>query len=113
MSSSDVFKAFSAQVSPSNPLSPVALGFDYSIDTKIKSIVDLDEKENLVQIRISRAKKATKSRSNKPRWEKDYIITLRYDYKDLNLTETERYINPLGVQVIGYNIVEEQSAENI
>lgn len=113
MSDPEVFSEFTAKVSPANPESPISLSFDYKIDAKIKSIVDFDDQENLVQIRISKSKVGTKSRSGKPEWVKDYIITLRYAYRDLELTETERYINPLGMQVVGYRIDEEQSAKRI
>lgn len=113
MSDSNTFKEFNAMVSPSNPLSPISFGFDYKIEAKIKSIVDFDEKDNLVQIRISKSKLSTKSNSGKALDTKDYIITLRYAYRNLDLTETERYINPLGMQIIGYRINEEQSAKKI
>lgn len=113
MSSTDTYSAFKSAVSPSNSKSPISLGFDYKIDAKIKSIVDFDEKTNLVQIRISKTKFPTKSSHEKSRKETDYVITLRYAYRDIKLTETQRYINPLGIQIIGYRIDEEQSAKKI
>ncbi len=116
MSDKDTYQAFNAAVNPNAPGSPVSLGFDYKIDVKIKSLIDLDEKQNLVQIRVSKAKLPTKQNSTEELFkqnEKSYIITLRYDYKDLDLSEIERYINPLGMQIIAYSINEEVNAKNI
>ncbi len=113
MSSSDVFSEFNSIVSPSNPNSPISYGFDYKVESVIKSIVDIDEKDNLVQIRISKSKYSTKSGGGSPEKTDDFIITLTYAYRNLELTETERYINPLGIQITGYRINEEQSAKRI
>lgn len=105
MSSNEVFKQFAAEVRPTNPDSPIKLGNDKKIEVRIKNIIELDEKQNLIQIRV--AKMQTVNRSGVDGKETNFVITLRYEYKDLQLTETERYINPLGLQVIAYKIDEE------
>lgn len=115
MSDSSVYRAFAASVSKDTPGSPVNYGFEKKVDAKIKSLIDLDEKNNLVQIRIAKAviPAASSNQEAFDKNEKSYIITLRYEYKNLDLSETERYINPLGMQVIAYSINEEVNAQNI
>ncbi len=115
MSDSKVYSGFSSVTDPNNPESPVSLGFEKRIDVRIKSLIDLDESQNLVQVRIEKATLASgtaTSEENFKQNKKSYIITLRYDYKDLDLSETERYINPLGLQVIAYSINEEINAKS-
>ncbi len=117
MSSKDVYSIFSGMVSSTTAGSPVALGFEGRVDVKIKSITDLDPSKNLVQIRISKARvRATSnidSESEFKKNEKSYIVKLQYGYRDLNLSETERYINPLGMQVTAYDITQEVNVKNL
>ena len=56
MSNNEVYRAFQGRISPGNPNSPISLGQNYRVDVNIKTIVDLNPKQNLVQIRISTAK---------------------------------------------------------
>jgi type IV secretion system protein VirB8 len=111
MSNSDIYSIFRSQISPSNPESPLTFGIKHRMEVNIKTIIDLDEDENLVQIRISKSKVPT--RGGNPEWKKDYVIKLKYAYKNLNLTEEQRYINPLGIQIIAYEIYEETNTKNI
>jgi type IV secretion system protein VirB8 len=116
MSNKNVYQDFVSGIDANNPESPVSLGFDKRIDVRIKSLIDLDESQNLVQIRIEKAvlgSGVVSSEDNFRQSKKSYIITLRYEYKDLDLSETERYINPLGLQVIAYSINEEINAKSI
>jgi type IV secretion system protein VirB8 len=109
MSSEEVYRAFQQGVN-----SNISLGFEKKIDVRIKSFITMDETQNLIQIRISKAVLPVGSvgedafNANA----KNYIITLRYEYRSLDLTETERYINPLGMQIIAYRIDEENNVKN-
>ncbi len=116
MSARNVYDDFNAEINPNNPGSPISLGFDNKVDVEIKSLIELDEENNLIQIRIGKAKVPSRATANDAIFkqnEKSYIITLRYQYGDLDLSETERYINPLGIQIIAYSINEEINAKNI
>lgn len=112
MSSEDVYRQFRTMVNPENKNSPISLGFQYKIEAKVKSLIELDEKTNLIQIRLGKTKMPTVGQQEGTE-EKNYIVTLEYQYRSLNLSETERFINPLGIQVVKYNISEEQSAKKI
>lgn len=116
MSNKDVYGEFTSLVSANTPGSPIALGFQQRIDVKITSLIDLDESKNLVQIRVEKAKIDSGVPTSDEVFrqkKKSYIITLRYEYKDLDLSETERYINPLGMQIIAYSINEEVNAKSL
>lgn len=112
MSSDQVYKQFRGYISPDNKESPISLGFQHKIEAKVKSLIELDEKTNLIQIRLGKTKMPTVG-SAEGAEEKNYIVTLEYQYRNLNLSETERFINPLGIQITKYNISEEQSAKKI
>lgn len=116
MSSKDVYTEFNALVNTLNPESPVPLGYSAKVEVRIKSLIDLDEKENLLQVRVDKARIPTNTANTEEFFKKtakSYIITLRYQYRDLDLSETERYINPLGMQIVAYSINEEVNAKNI
>ncbi len=116
MSSKDVFYAFNASISSNNPLSPIALGYDAKVEVRIKSLIDLNEGENLIQIRVDKGTipaNASNTEEFFKKAAKSYIITLKYQYRDLDLSETERYINPLGMQITAYSINEEINAQKI
>ncbi len=112
MSSEEVYKQFKSVVNPESKSSPISLGFQYKIEAKVKSLIELDEKTNLIQIRLGKTKLPTVGTAENAE-EKNYIVTLEYQYRDLKLSETERFINPLGIQIVKYNIAEEQSAKKI
>ena len=112
LSNSDVSGIFKSQIAPSNPESPLSFGIDYRLETTIKTIIDLDEEKNLVQVRIAKSKYRTRARNPRPEWTRNYVVTLRYAYKNLNLTEEQRYLNPLGMQVIAYKRVRETNAKD-
>ncbi len=116
MSSKPVYNEFNALINSANPESPIPLGYGARIEVRIKSLIDLNEAENLIQIRIGKARIPTNTLNREESFkkaEKSYIITVRYQYRDLDLSETERYINPLGMQIIAYSITEEVNAKNI
>ena len=116
MSNKNTYQDFIATVSGEGPDNPTTLGFEKKIDVKIKSLINLDESQNLVQIRVEKATLQSGVGASEEAFKqnkKSYIITLRYEYKDLDLSETERYINPLGLQIIAYSINEEINAKSI
>ncbi len=111
MSSSDVYKQFKEVIDPNKKNSPISLGFQHKIEAKVKSLIELDEKANLIQIRLGKSKVATIGNISDKIDEVNYIVTLEYQYRNLDLSETERFINPLGIQITKYNISEEQSVK--
>lgn len=116
MSSKEVYNEFNNMINSANPQSPVPLGYTAKVEVRIKSLIDLNEAQNLVQIRVEKARIPTNTFNSEEYFKKaakSYIITLRYQYRDLDLSETERYINPLGMQIIAYSISEEVNAKSI
>ncbi len=116
MSSKEVYNEFNNMINSANPQSPVPLGYTAKVEVRIKSLIDLNESQNLVQIRVEKARIPTNTFNSEEYFKKaakSYIITLRYQYRDLDLSETERYINPLGMQIIAYSISEEVNAKSI
>jgi type IV secretion system protein VirB8 len=119
ISSPQVFDQFLGMVSAQNPTSPIHFENEYKVEVKIKSIVNLSNtggiiggnNSNLIQIRIAKQKRSLST--DKIVEEKSYIITLTYEYKDIDLSETARYINPLGMQINSYQINEEPNVKNI
>lgn len=109
-STQQVYDEFNASISPSNPNSPLGFGMDFKVETKIKSITDIDENQKLIQVRVDKSKISTRSKDNAPEWKKSYLISLKYAYIDAGLSEADRYLNPLGLQIIDYDINEEINA---
>lgn len=109
-STQQVYDEFNATIATSNPNSPLSFGMDFKIETKIKSITDIDENQKLVQVRIDKSKISTRSKDNVPEWTKSYLISLKYAYIDTGLPEADRYINPLGLQIVDYDVNEEINA---
>lgn len=95
MSDSNVYRQFSNALDPKNPESYISYGFDRKVDVRIKSLIELDPKQNLLQVRIGKVIVSSGQKVSKDYFEKNeksYIITLKYQYRDLDLSETERYI---------------------
>ena len=106
MSTQPVYSEFKREISSSNPDSPLKLGPSAHIDIKVKSISLLKNGNNeqgfTMQVRF------VKSRSGRSlSGEKHLVATVTFDYFDLSLTSEQRYINPLGFQVINYRKDEE------
>lgn len=121
ISSPEVFQQFLSMVSAENPASPLHLDNRFKVAVKIKSLVDLTGKApgginiskntNIVQIRVAKQKIALDRDIVVE--EKNFIITLTYEYKDVDLSESARYINPIGLQINAYQIYEEPNASNL
>lgn len=100
MSSRGVYAGYLPQVSASNEDSPYHLGKNATWDVAIKSISVLNPVEKQLQIRIKQTQ--FPAGSDRPDWEKHYIITLKYDYLDVDFSEAERLKNPLGFTILSY-----------
>ncbi len=98
LSDANVFRKFRSTIATSNIDSPVNLGRKATREAKITSIVFLEDKR--VQVRV--AVKEYLQPSYKLIKTNYYILTVSFDFLDLELAPNERYINPLGFQVIGY-----------
>jgi type IV secretion system protein VirB8 len=104
MSSADtgVYNQFKREVNPSNPGSAVArLGSSGTRNIKFKSITYL--KPNHAQIRLL----VEETAANGGTLQFHKIVTMIFEYKKLELTNEERYINPLGFHVTEYRVDED------
>lgn len=107
-SSPAVFNQFLSYIRLSNPDSPINLYANNPIisgDIKVRSIQYIET--NLVQIRFNIQIKTKRAERYENNTEKSYIASIRFAYNDLQINESERYINPLGFQVISYKKTEE------
>lgn len=96
-SSPEVYSQFKVEIRSSNPSSPINLYSDTIRSTlKIKSIQHT--KPNSVQIRFS----VEFTKENDSIIQKDKIATISYDFVSLQMSQEERYINPLGFTVTSY-----------
>ena len=76
------------------------LGAESKIDMRIKSF--LFENDNTAQIRILRSF-ATPDKNE----QKDEVVEITFYFTNLTLTTEERFINPLGFQVVNFTVTEE------
>ncbi len=100
MSDKDVYTNYIPLVSSTNEESPYHLGKNAVRDVAIKSISVLDPASGRVQVRIRQSQ--TPLGSRRPDWVKHYIITLTYEYKNMDFAEAERLQNPLGFTITSY-----------
>jgi type IV secretion system protein VirB8 len=98
----NVYPAFMAQADPNNPNSNAArLGTSGLRTVKFKSFTYLNP--NLVQVRV-----LIEEKSDGVAFRQYHkIILVGFEYVKLNLTNEERYINPLGFRVTDYRVDEE------
>lgn len=99
---STVYPQFKKEANPNNPQSAVArLGGSGNRSTRFKSITYL--KPNQVQARIM----VEETAANGGTLQFHKIVTLVFQYVKIELNTEERYINPLGFQVIEYRVDED------
>ena len=99
---SRVYPAFMAQADPNNPNSNAArLGVSGNRTVKFKSFTYLNP--GLVQVRVTVEEKTEGSVVR----QYHKIILVAFEYVKLNLTNEERYVNPLGFRVTDYRVDEE------
>lgn len=110
LSSRDVYAAFRTFIATENPRSPLNLGNNFKREVFMKSITFLEDKK--VQARIMLRDSTYRGVLGA---ENHALITMDFDFLELELNQEGRYINPLGFQVLSYSIVEDATwkASNI
>jgi type IV secretion system protein VirB8 len=116
MSATDVFQEYRRQVDPSVEGSVAArLGNFGRRDVKIRSVAyitnptDQYQKKTavpdykIIQARIT----TTDMQNNQSDAQQNWVVTITFEYATLAITEAEQWINPLGYQVISYQIQRE------
>ncbi len=108
LSSRGVYTQFRTFISTENPRSPLNLKNKYTRKVFVKSMTFLKktEDEKKVQIRVLLRDEST---VGEPQVENHAVITLDFDFLPLELNTEERYINPLGFQVLSYTLEEDVS----
>jgi type IV secretion system protein VirB8 len=98
MSSAKVFDRYSDEFEPGRPNSPYNLyGSEGTIDIHIRSIVFLDKDTALVRFKRTLRDQGKVTESY-------WSVTLSFQYLLSPEKESDRFINPLGFQVISYRI---------
>lgn len=67
----------------------------------IKSWSKIDSKKYIVRFSVTEASQNTES--------KDKIAVVQFDYYDMQLSESDREINPIGIQITGYRVDDDNS----
>jgi len=84
---------------PSNPQSPLQLyGRSATLDVRVKSVSTIAPNTALVRFDTARTKDAGLQRQAPGAW----VAVIRYRYSDQPMTLEDRFVNPLGFQVISY-----------
>lgn len=104
LSSRDIYSQFRNFISVENPRSPLNLGQRYTRNVFIKSITFLEPKK--VQVRVLLRDTSLYSDAD---IENHAVVTIDFDFLELELNAEERYINPIGFQVLSYSIEEDVS----
>lgn len=106
MSKPDIFKAYAKVFDPTNEESPIfKFGREYRRMVEFKTVTFLNE--SLAQARIV----VTEEVPRKPAIVKTYVVSVNFEFVTLELPLKDRYINPLGFQVVNYRIDEEFTAQ--
>lgn len=85
-------------MNPSNPANPLArLPRQISVQTRIKSVSLLDNGQALVRYDLVQRNENSGESNPAP-----YVSVIRYRFRDRPLAESDRFINPLGFEVIRY-----------
>lgn len=102
MSTPDIFRAYAKAFDPTNDTSPIfKYGREYKRSIDFKTVTFLNE--NLGQARVV----ITEEVPRKPAVVKTYVISVNFEFVQLELPLKDRYINPLGFQVTNYRVDEE------
>ncbi len=100
-----VFGYYRGSINPNNPSSPVArFGSSGERTVKIKSITYLEPRRVQVRIQIDESMGEYSGTLHR-------IATLSFTYVRLNLSISERYINPLGFRVTEYRVYEDEAVQ--
>lgn len=108
LSDMDIFRAYQREIALSNPDSPGArLGAFGSREIHVASIKFLDKRSvsggtearrYLVKAQITEKSKTTPTKTMQK------LILVEFKYAELELTTEDRYLNPLGFQVVNYRV---------
>jgi type IV secretion system protein VirB8 len=110
MSTRDVFVSYARGVREANPDSPVAtIGKFGQRDVKFKNITFIStasdfRAEKIAQARILMTDTFSVSRGDRVMHS---IVTVKFQYSNLTLSQEERYLNPIGFLVTAYTIERE------
>lgn len=97
-SAPDVRKEYAAQMDADNPSSPIArLPRGAVVRTEVKSVSPLDDKEALVRFTTTRTNGGFFG-STPQHW----VAVIRYRFTNAEMSEADRFVNPLGFQVTSY-----------
>lgn len=90
--------AYLAQMKPGNPTNPyVRMPGNATVQVVIRSVSPLDKASALVRYDLIEQGIAGTAPTIRP-----YVSLLRYQYRKRDLSEADRFINPLGFEVIQY-----------
>lgn len=90
--------SYFAQMKPGNPANPLnRLPVRISVQAQIKSVSILDDGQALVRYDLVHRDDVGGEVRPSP-----YVSIIRYRFRDRPLTESDRFINPLGFEVIRY-----------
>lgn len=113
MSKPDIFRTYRQQIDPTNDTGfAKALGTYGQRDVKIRSMVYLtgsgdagrsDSRSKIIQARITTTESTPNSSPKSTLW----VVTVTFEYANLDLTEEEQWLNPLGYMVTSYQIQKE------
>ncbi len=99
-SSASVYRSAYEKVSPKNPASPInRLKATAKMKVVLKSVIFLTNSSASVRFRVNRIESNGKISSYN-----DYVAYIEYAFVNLEATEEEILINPLGFQVTKYRI---------
>lgn len=96
LSSGEVYRDFAKSIGLDNPKSPIRLG-NKTRRVSLKSMTFLTAKKVQSRVLVSDSVDGELHR----------VITIDFEFFDLRLSMAERYINPLGFQVVNYRNDEE------
>ena len=104
LSSRDTYSQFRTFIATENPQSPLNLGQRYKREVFVKSMTMLDNKTVQTRVLLKDTEYVGQGVV-----ENHGVITLTFDFLELELNNEGRYINPLGFQVLSYSREEEAS----
>jgi len=98
-----IFRSIQSKINPRNENSPSAkIGNRGMIDVALKSISFSSPNTAIIRFRLKNIGSTPGFQDNR-----DMIADIEFKFTDLSLSSEERYINPLGFQVIKYVVDEE------
>lgn len=108
-SNDNVYAQFIKSIRAADRNSPLRLGNEFKREVAIKNITYLNSSKNnfTIQVRFSQIDKGTTTRNINTRIQREKVARMSFGFFDLRYTNEERMINPLGFQVISYQVQDE------